>query len=236
MKKKKRRQFVAPQAGGTREHAELPTSTADADFTIDIAKLESPAKAYDADVGWIEYRPGNVSLFFAKLDRDTPTQLKSRLEIRYTPENLIRTFWNISEPFLDRLRDYVSNWSPEAQRTIDPIPSTTSAVQSHSEWASLTYMSHSGSAAAFDFYFISPSVLARYARSADSSLLKLRGVVRVQISTFEMLSLIERVRPVVEQILRDLPKRHLDEMEGRESGERPVPDGKQFDQKREYGS
>src|SRR5437899_59886 len=98
-----------PVATATRQVGALRVGLTDDSLGIDVKKLEAPAQAYDADAAWIEYRPGRVSLFFAKRNRDDPNLLLSRLEVRYPPEDLINTFWNISTDFFDRLRKYVSS-------------------------------------------------------------------------------------------------------------------------------
>lgn len=175
-------------------------------ITLDITKIEGPDRVYDADVAWIEHKPGAATLVFAKLggDRD---QLRSRLEIRYPPEDLLLTFWGNSRSFFSRVKRYVAGWDDESRTTHEP-PVKSNALQTHSEWSSFTYMSQSGSESAIDFYHVAPGALARFAQHGETAGLKMRPVVRVQLTTFELLSFILRVQVVLDEIRKHIPAAH----------------------------
>ena len=111
--------------------APIKLGRADATLSIDPSKLEAPSSVYDADCGWIEHRPGQVSLFFAKKKRDQPQQLHSRIEIRYQPEMVVQTLWTNAEGYLSDLTNYVSSWSDDARR-VDPPPTDWIADRRHS--------------------------------------------------------------------------------------------------------
>ena len=77
------------------------------------------------------------------------------------------TFWQNSLEFFESLRKYVAKW-PDGAKTIDREPRAYPAKQSHSEWASMTSMSHSGTEASLDFFHLSTAGLARYARQQST--------------------------------------------------------------------
>ncbi len=189
-----------------REIGALRLNLEDKSIGIDSDKLEAPPVLYDADVAWIEHRTGSLSIYFGKVSRGAE-RLQSRLEIRYPPEDFLLTFWGNSLDYHARLNEYVMNWAPEA-RTRKPSAATWQTEKSHSEWVSLSAASHSGTEASIDFYHLSTSALARYARTQNTEGLKVRGVVRVMISTFDLWNLIEDARPLVPQIQATLPEAH----------------------------
>ena len=195
----------SPIAGGTRQVGAISIGP-DNSIKIDASRLEAPSRAYDADYAWIEYRPGNVSLLFAKKSRDESDKLHSRLEVRYPPEDLVNTFWGISARFVESLRGYVGRWPEEARRTEQT--SKLPAKQSHSEWASFTYMSHSGTDAAIDFYHMAASGIAKFTQTGSTAGLKFNPVVRIEMTAFELLAFLDRMAPIVEDIRQTLPEQH----------------------------
>jgi hypothetical protein len=196
-----------PVAAGTRQIGALRIGLADKSLGIDASRLEAPTQAYDADIAWVDYRPGNVSLFFAKKNRDDRNVLQSRLEIRYPAEDVVNTLWRPSVSFIGRLKTYVQLW-PEEARGTDDAATNLPAARSHSEWASFTYMSHSGTEASVDFYSLAPSAIARYAQSQNIEGMKIHPVVRVQMTAFELAAFVERLAPIVGEIERSLPEGH----------------------------
>jgi hypothetical protein len=106
----------------------------DKSINVDLSKLPAPQNVYDADFGWIEHRPGAISLLFGKQNRDEPNLLRTRLEVRYPPENLVRNFWGNSRMFHEKLLSFAAKWPADATRAaIDP--SKLKAMKEHSEWA-----------------------------------------------------------------------------------------------------
>ena len=147
-----------PTYGATPEVEAIRVNPTERSLSVDVSKLEAPTQAYDADVAWVEHRPGTCSLLFAKFSRDEPGSLESRLEVRYPAEQIL-VLWKNSEPFFNSVVAYVNTWPEEARANDDP-PVKTRAIKSHSEWATFSQMSHSGSAGAVDFYHLSTSALA----------------------------------------------------------------------------
>jgi hypothetical protein len=211
---------VPSVSNATRQIGALQVGLSDGSVRIDATKLEAPTQAYDADAAWVQYRPGNLSLFFAKKNRVDPKVLESLLEVRYPPEDFVNTFWKISKGFFDKLSTYVASW-PDAAREIDTPPEKVPAKRSHSEWVTFTYMSHSGTEAAIDFYHLAPPAIARFALSKSLEGLRLRPVVRVQLTSFELFGLIERLGPVIEDIVRVLPENHRASYEKVDESESP---------------
>ena len=193
-----------------RQVGALSVNTAEHSIRVDLTKIEAPTQLYDADVAWIEHRLGCVSLLFGKLGPDRET-LKSRLEVRYPAESFITTFWGNSLDFFEGLKKFVEQWPETVRETVDV--SKWSAESIHSEWASFTYMSRSGSQSALDFYHISTSALARLARTGTVEGLRMRPVVRVQMTCFELLNLIDMSEPVVSEVKEYLPGEGLKALE-----------------------
>ena len=58
----------------------------DRSISIDLSKLASPQRTYDADLASLEHREGDVRLFFGKLRLPKRSTLATRVEIRYPIE------------------------------------------------------------------------------------------------------------------------------------------------------
>jgi len=187
----------------------------DRTINVDLGKLPAPAKEYDADFAWIVHQVGRISLFFAKRDLNQPDKLRTRLEVRYPPENLVGNLWRNSREFHARLRKYVERWPADEQRdSVDP--SKMVSARDHSECANFEAMAHAGTESAIDFYSMPAAGIARYASGQGSSGLTFTPIVRVQLSVFELIRLLDATTPVVEQINAYLPKlesRALQELE-----------------------
>lgn len=178
----------------------------DRTINVDMTKLPTPPNVYDADYAWIEHRPGTVSLFFGKRNRDEADQLRTRLELRYPPENLVGHFWGNSRQFHEKLREFAGKWPKDEERS-GVNPTRMRAVKEHSEWANFDAMAHAGTEASIDFYLMPPSGIARFARGQGSAGLKFAPIVRVQLTIFELLRLLDETANVVKQIEGYLPKR-----------------------------
>jgi len=195
-----------PSAGSEAQVVEDPISIGlDRTITIDLARLPTPEKIYDADFAWIEHRPGSVSLFFGKASRDDPGALRTRLEVRYPPENLVQHFWKNSREFHAGIAKFAAQWpADETRAQIDA--STMKSPREHSEWANFESMAHAGSEASIDFYLMPASGIARFARGQGSGGLKFAPIVRVHLTVFELLRLLDSAAEVVETIKQYLPK------------------------------
>lgn len=171
---------------------------ADGSILIESAGLETPANVYDADFAWVERRFEAISIFFAKADRDTAEKLRSRLEIRYPLEAFYRHFWKNSREFHDSLK------KNQGIPPNDPLreglnPEKWPSTKDHSEWVNFDVISRTGSQACFDFFHLSPSGIARFAKGQGTAGLTVAPIVRVLTTTNELYRLMNVSQSVVEQ-------------------------------------
>ncbi len=185
----------------------------DKSINIDLTRVVAPANIYDADVAWVTHQPGRVSLFFGKRDLDQEARLRTRLELRYPAENLVHHFWSNSRGFHERLRAFVSLW-PESANTAQAPVAKWEADKDHSEWVNFEAIAHAGTEATLDFYSIPAVGIARFRRGGGSASLTIVPVVRVNLTAFELLRLMDAVEPVVKEIEGYLPKKGLPPDEG----------------------
>jgi hypothetical protein len=170
---------------------------------VDLTKLTAPANVYDADYAWINHRPGEFSLFFAKRSLSRAEGLRTRLELRFPPESIVQ-LWPNTREFHDRVNKFIEKWPKNEDR--DKIdPSKWDADRDHSEWANIETMAHSGTEASLDFYTLPASGIAKFMKGQGSSQLIVRPVVRVQMNIFELARLLESLASVVSDIKKYLP-------------------------------
>ena len=184
----------------------------DRSIAIDLARLESPVATYDADVAEIQHLPGRVSVAFAKYEFGGVDKVRSRLEIRIAPEDFPRCM-SQDAGFRERMKKYIATW-PEHARGRMPPAGVAPSQKSHSDWASFTYMAHSGSYAAIDFYQISAAGIARMMQGQGFHDFKLTPVVRVHLSVFELDGLLDQALSVIQEIRKYVPITELTESTG----------------------
>jgi len=188
----------------------------DRSISIDAMKLQTPSNVYDADFAWIVHRPGTVSFFFAKRSIGENNILRTRLELRYPPENLVNHFWPNTRDFHDKLRKFIARWPKDEERDqLDPTKWT--AEKDHSEWANLETMAHAGTEASLDFYLLPPFGLAQFSKGQGSSQLRVVPIVRVQMTVFELGRLLDSASEVVATIEGYLPKREAEVLQPEET-------------------
>jgi hypothetical protein len=210
MSKGRSQQSVRSQAtSATRTVGALTVDASAHSIEVEISKLDEPTSEYDADFGWMEYHGGTVSLLFGKRSRETSGRLASRLELRVGAEDMCRTV-NGSHEFFEQLRTRASHWTQSlrvrpARATKDP------ADRSHSQWATYFYIGYSGSKAIIDAYHLSVAGLSRFVMSneRDISGLKLRGVVRINISVFDLAVLLEELKAATPSIQSEMVESKL---------------------------
>jgi hypothetical protein len=179
------------------------------------AKLRIPDKIYEADFAWITLRYGAVSIFFGKEDLDSPDTLRTRLEIRYPAEKFLNQFWKNSREFHERLRQH-DNWSAGEGGRDGLVPQRMKALKDHSESANFDFMARSGTEAVADFYYVSPTGVARLAQGMGAGGIRIDPVVRVQLVASELVRLLDAAQPVATQLTSQLPKEFLNDFD-------PVP-------------
>ena len=135
---------LAPPVGASATLADPITVGPDKSIRVDLSKLEAPHNVYDADFAWLEYGSDSVSLLFGKQDRNDSSQLRTRLEVRYSLEAFVRHFWQNSRTFHESLAKFVSDWRFVAK---SGDPSKMPAAKDHSEWANFEYIAHAGTEA-----------------------------------------------------------------------------------------
>ena len=77
----------------------------DRSVSVDLSKLGSPLKTYDADLASLEHSGSSVRLFFGKLRLPKRGSLATRVEIRYPIEFFYKHLWQNSREFHGRLRE-----------------------------------------------------------------------------------------------------------------------------------
>ena len=172
---------------------------------IDGSRLEPPRDIYRAHLAWVEHSPGSMCLLFATRDRDDPKRLKTRLELAYPVECFLRHFWKNSREFHERLTKFAEPWPSDPKRN-EMRPETMSSVKDHAQIVNFDSIAHSGTEASIDFFHLPPSAVARYARNQATSGLELVPIVQIQLTTFELLQLLDSCRPVAEAIAAYLPQ------------------------------
>jgi hypothetical protein len=177
---------------------------------VNWARLREPERLYEADFAWSQVRHGAVSLFFAKEDLDLPGSLRSRLELRYPVEKFLKHFWGNSREFHARLRETpLATSAGRSERASLRVESMHSA-KDHSERVNFEYMAHFGTEASLDFYYLTPSGVARLAQGMGGDSLRILPVARVQITTEELLFLLDAAEPIARELAANLPRELTD--------------------------
>lgn len=182
----------------------LNVSLVKPEISIDASRLQAPSRSYSADTGWVTYTPGQLSLYFAKRDITGPAVLPSRLEIRMPAEDFLRLLV-MSRSFYKLVRRQTDQWNPAVLQVSAP-PVGVRAERTHSEWANFCYAAFSGSSASLDFHQMSIPGIARYSKNRDISGLSLTPVLRVQLSLFELLRLLDEGYALEGKIREDAPE------------------------------
>jgi hypothetical protein len=197
----------------------ITVSAADRGVIIDLAKLNPPDKVYDADYAWLRHKPGRVSLFFGKANLDDVTRLRTRVELRYSPEAFVRNFWKNSGDFRAAVIESANHWPADSER-LGLEPEKMHSEKDHSEWANFEYMARVGSEATLDFYYLPTSGLAKYATGHGSRGLKIVAAMRVQLTMQELARLFVSCESVVGEIEKSLPEEERRKLaEARETDE-----------------
>lgn len=176
----------------------------DQSINIDPMNLLAPSNVYDADFAWIVHRPGALSLFFAKRRIGENNSLRTRLEVRYPPENLVKNLWPRTRDFHDRLQKFIAKWPKDEERD-QQNPMKWAAEKDHSEWANFETIAHAGTEASLDFYLLPPWGVAQFCMGRGSSQLTVVPIVRVQMTVFELGRLLDSAAEVVTNIEGYLP-------------------------------
>lgn len=180
------------------------TLGADGSILIHMSRLPAPDKVYDADVAWVRRRGGYISFFFGKQNLEDPKKLRTRLEVKYAPEALVRHFWRNSREFHAKMRTLLESWPSDP--LLAPLDGTQlTAEKDHSEVANFDYMARSGSHGTIDFFLLPAPGVARFVQGQGSSGLTLVPVVRVYMTVHELSRLLDSVDAMIGEVKRYLP-------------------------------
>lgn len=178
----------------------------DQSIRVSWSKLSPPTNVYDADFAWAVERHGTVSLFFAK-EHISGKSLRSRLEIRFSPEPFVEVFWANTVTFYEALKAREATAVPPAPAT--RAPQELMALQSdreHSDWANFAYIAHHGTQASLDFFRLPPAGIARFIttgqRSAD---LEPSPIVRIHTTIWELSRFLDVCEPIASRLRASLP-------------------------------
>lgn len=180
----------------------------DKSIRIDLSKLPSPTRVYDADCARILHSVARVSIIFGKRELSDHDKLWSLLEIRYPPELFVKQFWRNSREFTKGLQHYISQWPVLPEK--EDFPTRCPAERHHSEWANLDCMSYAGSGGTIDFYWLPVPGIARFAQGQGSSGLVPLSVVRVLLTVFEFANLLTEAEEVIGEVVSYLPPEEQD--------------------------
>lgn len=167
---------------------------------IDITNLGVPQDWYDADVAWIEKRFGTVSLFFAKASVNDHSTLRSRIEVRYPPESFCTNFWRNSRKFQEGLEEVTDPAVIVGAQPEQFNPQKLPALKDHSLWVNFELISRAGNEATIDFFHLPAPMVAQYAKTKDLSKMRFSAVVRVILTTDELLKLLRSAAPIAAEL------------------------------------
>ena len=171
---------------------------------INVDHLPPPTKVYDADVAWVEHFPGDVRLFFGKYAKPNLQRFRSRVEVRYPAEAFYGHFWGHSREFHESLLNQTQPPVREGQPPRDELCQLVSD-KDYSEWANFDIMAHTGTEATVEFFHLPTIALTRFIRTGKIAALEVEPAVRVQMTTSELLALLDHCRGAIESIKRHLP-------------------------------
>lgn len=200
MSSRKKKAGTSKKSAGTGHLTKVDAITvaADGSLRVDARQLAPPIRTYDADFAWPQVRLGAVSLLFGKSDLNVDNRLRTRLELRYPPEAFVGHFWENSRQFhagLRNARENLPGW--EDRDAIEP--QSWEAEVDHSEWVNFDYIARTGSQAVLDFFHLSPQAVVRFKRGQGTSQLILEPVVRINMTTREILKLFDSCEVIAQQ-------------------------------------
>jgi hypothetical protein len=199
------------QAAASSHHPPAFVMADDGSISIDLAKLSSPERVYDADVAWVVRGNGFVSVLFGKQSIDDPSTLESRIELKYAPEAFVAHFWTNSREFQQGLKEHLKSW-PEDPLLVAVDGRTLKFTQgkTHSEWVNFDLIARSGSHGTIDFFYVPPFGVSQAKRRNDYSQLTVVPVVRVMLTIHEIGRLLDAAEAVVADVKKYLPAGVLD--------------------------
>lgn len=171
----------------------------DGTLRLNLQKLGTPHDQYDADLAWIEKSLGWVRLHFAQVGPGP--RLRSEVTVKYSPEAFFAHFWTNSRSFHEGLRARRAAGGMVADPARDKFPLQGGAAEkTHTLTANYDILAHAGSEASIDFFHLPPSALAAWTRQKDASGLKVSPMLRVLLSTDELVRLLDEAEPLAREL------------------------------------
>jgi hypothetical protein len=197
---------VVRDAGGAAAftHREGDTTS----VLVRVESLDPPERVYDADFAWVRPRLGGVSLFFGKQHLDVPDVLRSRVELKLSPDRFL-VFWRMNQngDFQKNLHRTLETWPVALERdAVNPSRLKLDGDKDHSEWVTLSYVVRSGGQASMDFYYIPPREVVKARDAVGRTELKVLPVLRVNLSIGELGRLLDDCSALAPEVEASLPE------------------------------
>jgi hypothetical protein len=178
---------------------------ADGTLLLDWSKVEPPSQVYVAEHAAVKVHRGAVGMFFAQSRPGKTDRLLTRLELRYPFEHFYREFWKNSREFHERLRTTMLKYAALAPKDEERVDATGDADQIAFMCVNYNMAAQTGSESMMDFYHVSPRSSFQYERTRDLSMFEFDPKVRVQLTSWEMLHIMDECDAVAKVIGPQLP-------------------------------
>lgn len=162
---------------------------------VHFTKLREPERQYVADFAWVQLRRGAVRFCFGQESLDKGETLRTRLEVRYSYERFVDQYWDSSREFHAALARF--RVSPDYTERASVHPEQWASLRDHAETANFSYIARSGSEGVIDFHSLPPSGVARLVQGMGPGGLHVDPIVRVQLTTVELVHLLDLCEPLV---------------------------------------
>jgi hypothetical protein len=171
----------------------------DGTISVDPTKLEPPQNIYSAEHAWVEASEGSVNLIFAQ-GADPENRLLSRLKIAYTLEHFYLQLWVPSREFHQKLKDNVAKLPTLAVEDSKQDVKMWKADQHATLCVNYSFFVQAGSDAVLDFYNLTPNAMFLFGRTQDLRKLAFEPKARVQISSHELLRLLDSCSALADEM------------------------------------
>jgi hypothetical protein len=172
---------------------------------LDWSKVDPPTQVYVAEHAAVKIHHGAVGMFFAQSRPGKMEKLLTRLELRYPFEHFYREFWTNSREFHQRLRTNIEKFGPLAPKDEDRVDAKGDAEQIAFMCVNYCVCAQTGSESMIDFYHVSPRSSFLYGQTKDLSMFEFEPKVRVQLTSWEMLHIMDQCDGLAKEIGPQLP-------------------------------
>jgi hypothetical protein len=172
---------------------------------LDWSKVDPPAQVYVAEHVTVKIHRGAVGMFFAQSRPAKAEKLLTRLELRYPFEHFYREFWLNSQDFHQRLRTNMEKYAALAPTADERVDGTGDAEQIAFMCVNYCMCAQTGSESMMDFYHVSPRSSFLYEHTKDLSMFEFEPKVRVQLTSWELLHMMDECERLAKVIGPQLP-------------------------------